>query len=220
MRENPWGDLPETAPYAAPQDRAILDRYLPTSTGDHALRLDKLPLPYVGSPARADILLLALNGGFKPQDITHQNDDADYRQQNRKNLTFESRYPFFYLDSAFKYTGGYQWWHRRLRHFINRYGQEVTASRFACVQFFPYCSKRYKALPQYVPSQEYSFSLVREAIQDGKPIVIMRSREIWFRRVPELRTYPYIELKYPRNPYLDRKHMTDVQFEQLEAALR
>jgi hypothetical protein len=74
-------------------------------------------------------------------------------------------------------------------------------------------------LPQRVPSQEYSFSLVRQAIEKGKPIVIMRSREIWFRYVPELRNYPYIELKYPRTPYLDCKHMTEVQFEDLEAAL-
>lgn len=216
--DNPWTGLPANAPYLLPQDKPILDRYLPTFTGDHALRLDKLPLPYVGSPGVADVLLLALNGGFKPQDITHQNEDADYAQQNRRNLMFESRYPFFYLDPAFKYTGGYQWWHRRLRHFIVKYGLEVVASRFACVQFFPYCSKSYKSLPQRVPSQEYSFSLVRQAIQAGKPIVVMRSREIWLRSVPELRNYPYIELKYPRNPYIDRKHMTDAQFEQLEAA--
>ncbi len=217
--DNPWTDLPAEAPFVLPQDKPVMDRYAPLLTGDHTLRLDKLPLPYVGSPAQASVLLLALNGGFKPHDIDHQNNDQDYAEQNRKNLTFESRYSFFYLDPAFDYTGGCQWWHRRLRHFIDRYGLEAVASQFACVQSFPYCSTSYKALPRQVPSQEYSFSLVRQAVQDSKPIVIMRSREIWFRCIPELRGYPYIELRNARNPYFSPAQMSASQFERLEAAL-
>lgn len=217
---NPWTELPASAPYVLPQDKPVLDRYASAFTGDHQFRLDKLPLPYVGSPAKADVLLLALNGGFKPQDITHQNQDADYAEQNRLNLTFESRHPFFYLDTAFQYTGGYLWWHRRLLHFIEKYGLEAVTSKVACVQAFPYCSTKYKALPHQVPSQEYSFSLVRQAIEDGKPIVIMRSREIWFKCVPELRQYAYIELGNCLNPYLSRNQMTAAQFERLEAAFR
>lgn len=217
---NPWTDLPTDAPFILPQDKAAFGRYDSLFTLQHGLRFDKLPLPYVGSPATASVVLLALNGGFKPEDIDHQNDDKYFAEQNRRNLTFDSRYPFFYLDPAFEYTGGYKWWHRRLRHFIHRYGLDVVASQFACVQSFPYCSPSYKALPFPLPSQEYSYSLVKQAIQDGKPIVIMRSRKIWFRCVPELQDYPYIELKYPRNPYIDRKHMTDAQYEQLEATLK
>lgn len=77
MMENPWTDLPMDAPYVLPQDKPVLDKYLTTFTDDHTLRLDKLPLPYVGSPVLADVLLLALNGGFKAEDITHQNEDTD-----------------------------------------------------------------------------------------------------------------------------------------------
>ena len=219
MLENPWADLPKESPFVLPQDKVVLDKYSPKLVGDYAIRLDTLPYPYLGSPSDATILLLALNGGFSDQNLHYIQNDPYYVEQRRQSLIFESRYPFFYLDPVISYTLGYKWWYRRLRYFIEKYSLETVASRFACVQSFPYCSKRYKALPQRVPSQEYSFSLVRQAIEKGKPIVIMRSREIWFRYVPELRNYPYIELKYPRTPYLDCKHMTEVQFEDLEAAL-
>lgn len=217
--KNPWANVPENAPFVLPKDKAVLDKYSPKLTGDYAIRLDTLPYPYLGSTRDATILLLALNGGFSDQNLHYIQSDPYYVEQRRRSLTFESHYPFFYLDPKLSYTLGHQWWHRRLRHFIEEYSLETVASRFACVQSFPYCSKRYKALPQRVPSQEYSFSLVRQAIEKGKPIVMMRSKEIWLRYVPELRNYPYIELKYPRTPYVDRKHMTDAQFEEIEVAL-
>lgn len=219
MINNPWLDLPANAPFVLSQDKLVLDKYSLKMIGDHAIRLDTLPYPYLGSPGDASVLLLALNGGFSDQNLHYIQNDPYYVDQRRRSLTFESDYPFFYLDPKLSYTLGHQWWYKRLRHFIEEHTLETVASRFACVQSFPYCSKRYKALPQRVPSQEYSFSLVRQAIKAGKLIVIMRSRKIWLQCVPELVNYPYIELKHPRNPYINRGHMTDSQFEQLEAAV-
>ncbi len=216
---NPWRDLPTAPPYVLPCDKPILDQYAPRLTGDEAIRLDTLAYPYLGNPETANVLLLALNGGFNPQVLAYLLSDPVYVDQRRKSLTFESDYPFFYLDTRFAYTLGYEWWHKRLSYFIERQGQEAVANKFACIQYFPYCSTRYKALP-LLPSQEYSFSLVRQAIKDRKEIVLMRSREKWLAAVPELRDYLYTELKFPRTPYINRKHMTEEQFERLEQAVQ
>lgn len=220
VMQNFWDDLPITSPYVLPCDRPILDRFSPKLIGDVAIRLDTLPYPYLGNPEMANVLLLALNGGFAPEVLNYISGDPVYVDQRRKSLTFESDYPFFYLDPRFDYTLGYQWWHRRLSYFIQRRGQKAVADQFACIQFFPYCSTRYKALPKTLPSQEYSFGLVRQAIADKKEIVLMRSRALWLTAIPELRDYPYIELKFPRNPHIDRKHMTGEQFARIENAVQ
>ncbi len=218
--QNPWRDLPTKPSYVLQCDKPILDRYMSRLEGDTAIRLDTLPYPYLGNPEKANVLLLALNGGFSAEVFAYLLQDPYYVEQRRKSLTFESTYPFFYLDPQFKYTLGYQWWHKRLRYFIEQHGQKTVAEQFACVQLFPYCSTRYKALPQRVPSQEYSFHLVRQAIQANSEIVIMRSRAQWLEAVPELKTYPFIELKFPRNPYIVPKHMTDEQFARIEKAIQ
>ncbi|MGI4788384.1 MAG: hypothetical protein ACRYFS_05985 [Janthinobacterium lividum] len=218
--QDPWGDLPTNPPYVLPCDKPILDQFSPKLIGDTAVRLDTLAYPYLGNPKTADVLLLALNGGFAPEVLNYLSDDPVYVDQRRKSLTFESDYPFFYLDPRFSYTLGYRWWRKRLSYFIERQGQKAVANQFACIQFFPYCSARYKELPKILPSQEYSFGLVRQAIKDKKEIVLMRSRAMWLAAVPELKDYPYIELRFPRNPYIDRKHMTEEQFARIENAVK
>lgn len=65
------------------------------------------------------------------------------------------------------------------------------------IEFFPYHSIKYLHNKQYIPSQQYQFYLVREAVRLGKKTVIMRSRKIWFEAVAELADYPYLELNSP-----------------------
>lgn len=217
---NPWTALPVAAPYVLPEDEPILNKYAPKLTGDKQIRTEVMPAPFIGSLDTAQIFLLALNPGFKERDITYQDEHLDFADINRKALTFKSRTPFFYLDAAHPDGGGYKWWYRRLRHFIQKYGMKAVTEKLMCVQLFPYHSRSYAGLPERLPSQEYSFHLVRQAILQKKPIVIMRSREQWLQAVPELRHYDYVELRFPRTPYIERHHMSDEEFVRLEEAFR
>jgi hypothetical protein len=56
---NPWGDLPDRAPFVAPADATYINRY-PTAT--QGLQLDLLPSPCLGKPD-ARVYLLLLNPG-------------------------------------------------------------------------------------------------------------------------------------------------------------
>jgi hypothetical protein len=49
-----------------------------------------------------------------------------------------------------------------------------------------------------VPSQDFSFGLIGDAIAAGKPVVITRSKERWIRAVSELARYRYYEFANPR----------------------
>lgn len=57
------------------------------------------------------------------------------------------------------------------------------------VEFYPYHSKRGFSFPQHLPSYDYSDSLVKEAIEQKKTIVIMRQVRRWTKRIPNLEDY-------------------------------
>jgi hypothetical protein len=107
-----------------------------------------------------------------------------------------------------------------LRDLIEVVGIGAVAKKVMCVEHFPYKSTKYKALGATLPSQQYSFEIVREAIRQRKQIVVMRSERIWLESVPALRSYPYIRLTNNQKPYLSRAQMTEEHFKRILTALR
>ena len=200
---NPWQELPSVPPFVAPIDAELLSRARFTSE----LKLDLLPQPWTGNPNSAQVFMLALNPGFSPNDYIELS-NPDYAEQWRLALSFQTRTPFYFLDPAFKDTGGYRGWARRLRELIEVVGIEAVGAKVMCIEHFPYKSVRYAPLGVTLPSQLYSFELVREAIRQRKQVVIMRSERVWLESVPELRSYPNIRLSNHQNPYLSRAQMS------------
>jgi len=215
---NPWLALPASAPFVAPEDAKILASLRNPPRGDWALRLDLPPQPWTGNITTAEVLMLALNPGFAEADYV-EFQHPDYASQWRLALTFQTRTPFYFLDPAFSMTGGSRWWRPRLRDLIEVAGIKAVAEKVMCVEHFPYKSTKYKALGVTLPSQQYSFEIVREAIRQRKQIVVMRSEQVWLGSVPELRSYPYIRLTNHQNPHLSRAQMTGEQFDRVCAAL-
>jgi hypothetical protein len=181
------------------------------------LKLDHLPVPWVGDPRTASVLLLALNPGWRPE--TDALEHGLYAEENRLCLTFRSRVPFFSLDPRLAETPGHRWWSRRLRLLSERVGLERVLSGVACVEWFPYHSPSFRRLASLLPSQEYGFQLVERAIERGAVVVIMRSRAYWFRSVPALATADVLELRAPRSAYITPANLTPSGFERVCAAL-
>jgi hypothetical protein len=216
---NPWVDLPERPPFVAPIDADLVERLSSRLKGDYQLRLDLRPQPWTGDINLAEVFVLALNPGFAEQDYADLA-DSDYSEQWRLALTFGTRTPFYLLDPAFRATSGSLWWRRRFRDLIEEVGIEAVSRKIICVEHFPYKSVKYAPLGIDLPTQRYSFEIVREAVRQGKPVVIMRSHRIWFDSVQELRAYPYIRLSNNRSPHLNRTQMTAAQFTRLCEVLR
>jgi hypothetical protein len=187
---NPWLDLPSQPPFVASIDAEPLARLRHVLRDRLELKLDLLPQPWTGSIHTAEVFMLALNPGFSPDDYVELR-NAEYAEQWRLALSFDTRTPFYFLDPAFTDTGGYRWWARRLRELIAVVGIEAVAQHVMCIEQFPYKYVSYRPLGVTLPSQHYSFGLVREAIGQGKHVVIMRSERLWLESVPELREYSY-----------------------------
>jgi len=210
--ENPWADLPASPPYVLAQDRAAL-------AGARDIRPDVLPVPFLGSPDRAQLYLLALNPGFGPDDVAVQQTNSYFAEQHRLSLMFRSAYPFWCLDPALAGTPGYRWWTARLRQLASIVGWDALREQLMCVQYFPYRSRTFDS-DASIPSQEFSFGLVRRALLDKTPIVFMRSRRLWERAVPELASYACYELLNPRAPFVTEANLRAGDFKRIVQALQ
>lgn len=206
---NPWLDLPPDE-YLHPLDAPLLDTF--DNDGSNRIRLDAPPSPYAGDPAKAVLYILLANPGFavnkdgSEPDLDHFADPY-YAQQLRKSLTFEADRPLFYLNPRLAFTGSYQWQAKRFRRLIETVGLDAVARKVMVLQFHPYRSVTYRRQKQILPSQEFTFHILRQALAQGKLIVVTRLRREWEEAVAELSDYPCIELANARSPYLTPTNM-------------
>lgn len=220
VRENPWLKLPKNPPYILAEDLKKLSEYgfTPERLG---WKTALLPVPYLGSPKEAKIVLLCLNPGYnRSLDRKAYFEDKYYYQENFKSLQFSSRVPFYYLNPRFNYSGGYRWWTRLLGSLIKDFGLKALSYKLLCLQYLGYHSKTFKRPPHIIPSQLFTFDILRKMIKDKKTIIIMRSKKLWLEAVPELKTYPFIELKNYRMPYLTEKNVKNGNFQEIIDALK
>jgi hypothetical protein len=184
--ENPWVNLPTAAPYLLQQDRLAIETFNRiVKDQQHRIHDDILPEPFLGLP-ESDVVLLNLNPGFSTAEVEYHHLDRYFKDAALANLAHQEQpYPFYFLDPAVK-SPGHQWWQRRLGTLIQQFTAETLARRLLCLEFFPYHSERFDRATPRVPSQGYTFALLRQAIERGAVIVVMRARELWFEAVPEL----------------------------------
>ncbi|MEI6044341.1 MAG: hypothetical protein WCS37_08120 [Chloroflexota bacterium] len=188
--QNPWSALPLEVgkPFVLESDREEVEKLNAKASEIHKLRLDAFPGPFMGR-IDAPILLLTLNPGFVENEVVQNIND---RRWNIKCLHHEEQdYPFFLLDPEISGSEGYKWWYKRLRTLIERYDARFLANNLLHIEFFPYPSVGAAGFhrKRVLPSQEYGFHLVREAMERKAAIITMRSLNSWFTAIPKLESY-------------------------------
>lgn len=177
-----------------PEDRLQVEAFNAKLPPTSPWRLDVetvIPEPFIGAVTSAPVVVLQLNPGFDPATDSASHADPQFRTALFANLRHEqTTWPFYFFDPRFRdsHPGGL-WWKRKTKKLEEAIPLEHLAQRLAVIEWFPYKSRRYK-IGCTVPSQEYGFSLVSSAIDRGALIVLSRSRELWERSIPALRSYP------------------------------
>lgn len=199
--QNPWIALPRTSPFVLASDADLLNAFNATASPRHRYDLSLLPEPFFGSPS-APVVVLNLNPGWDAGDAeVHAREDFSVMARDSLGHNLQP-YPFLHLQPTTSSPGG-RWWRQRVRYLIQDVGFESVAKRLACVQFTPYHSSEYSNSSPRLPSQAYSFNLVRNAMTRGAEIVVMRSKRLWFEAVPELASYERIHIgSNPRAPFV------------------
>jgi hypothetical protein len=218
---NPWLQLPQSCPFALERDKAFLIQFnqkvAPNSR--RFLHLDQiLPEPFVGR-LDSPVVLLSNNPGY----IDEKSDwrtKPDLMAEMRENLEqTRADYPFLYLDPQFDRHS--KWWRSKLRRLIEHSSQETVARSVVNITFFPYVSRNFAHRRLEIPSQQFTFKLVRDAIERGAVIVFMRRDDIWKEKVPALVGYKRaFQVSNTQNPAISPTNLSESQFGVIVDAIR
>ena len=184
---NPWTSLGSESPFILDDDRSALDAFNQTARASYRVETDLLPEPFVGL-VDAPIVLLLLNPGVSDEDFSLHK-QADFRDRvlvcHRQEA---ATYPNYYLHPEASGPGAL-WTARVLKPLINEFGSRAVASAVAAFEYFPYHSCKFAHHRLRVPSQDFTFGLLRAALRRHAAVFITRGQRIWEEAVPELRGY-------------------------------
>jgi hypothetical protein len=212
--KNPWNDLPDKAPFTLPCDRAYVDAYNKLEpNGDLRINTHLLPEPFHGNP-NAPVVVLLLNPGING-DEEQFHKSKDFAAALKESISAKSNGMHFHLTG--KWQGpGFAWWAKACKSLL---GIPELHRKILSVEFSPYHSKKFAHGHLRMPSQDYSFHLVRKAIERGAVIVCMRGEKYWLGSIPELANYKrFLKLNNPRSASLSARNLSD--FEVLASALQ
>jgi hypothetical protein len=204
--QNPWIALRQARPYVLASDASLLQSFNVSAAEKHRYDLSLFPEPFFGSLS-APVVVLNLNPGWSPDDAA-VHAQHEFAAMSRSALAHDLKpYPFLHLQPTGLKPGG-KWWRQRARELISDVGFDPVARRLGCIQFAPYHSRQYAPGSPRLPSQEYSFALIRQAMTRGAEVVIMRSVNLWLSAVPELASYTRLHRgANPRAPFLTRGNL-------------
>jgi hypothetical protein len=230
VNDNPWHRLPDKPPYVLPEDEEVVRAFNVKARQNHVLHLDLIPEPFVGRPD-APVVLLGNNPGVKSPETKAYRLKPAFADRMRKNLLhrLSDDFPFLYLDPDPDITStGKGWWERKLKRLFREFGPDedvarsILARSILAVEFFPYVSHRYRHGRLVLPSQQYSFGLVRTAVERGRVIILTRGELRWKKAVEELGTYPrLVRLKEVQRAPISRGNCLDPeQYQEIVRAIK
>lgn len=188
-----------------------------SATESTRIHTELLPEPFFGR-FDAPIVVLLLNPGFSADDAAFHA-QPKFRSRLRVSIRAESDFqPHFHLSHGALGPGG-KWWLRSVGPLIKEVGQECVADNLLAIEYFPYHSLKFRHGHIRLPSQEFSFSLVRAAIERKAAIICARGATVWFGAVPQLASYRRLsQLQNPRSASLSAKNLSS--YASVVAALR
>lgn len=187
-RRNPWTALPLRAPFVLDGDRAAIDAFNRKASADRRIETDLLPEPYVGR-LDAPIVLLLLNPGVSDEDFALHRRAAFRARVRACHRQKPTAYANYYLAPAI--TGpGAKWVTRVMRPLLVEFGAKAVANCVTLLEYFPYHARKFAHRSVRIPSQDFTFDLLRSAISRDAAIFITRGEDDWQAAVPELLDYP------------------------------
>jgi hypothetical protein len=165
------------------------------------------------------VVLLLLNPGYSWIDPEDEAEIDGYADALRAATTLSAD-GFCPLDPRFKRTSGAYWWRERIPELLQAAGRELVFRRLACVEFFPYHSEK-SFSPPHVPSQEFTFDIVRSVLSGSATVVVLRKAAEWKRMIPEILGNPRVIFRPERirNAAVSRGTLGESNFQSVVRAL-
>ncbi len=158
-----------------------------------------LPVPYLGDLKRAKIYILLNNPGLGDLDYIAEDRFPELRRSIIRSLRQEldPDYPMIYLNPAFSWHGGGQYWISRFKQYISlimskenvafHEAMSVLSKQICCLEYLPYHSARF-GLKESVLETLHSTRLVKKytekdllprAARGEIGIIVARGKSRW-----------------------------------------
>lgn len=215
---NPWKGIGHQPPFVLAEDRPEIEAFNSAHghNDDRRINLYHTPVPREG-PITAPLILLQLNPSFdKAKPYGHQS-------QQTTLLELES-----IKDESYPHIGVTtydSWWIPRLRQLMNesRIGPDKLSRNICSIDFFPYRSIKFCHGAIRLPSQNYTFALVRERLASGAIIIVMRGYRLWVSEITELAAQinrTVFRTNSAQSSYITSRNLPDGVFDSICARLR
>lgn len=238
---NPWKELTEKIKgnnfnliekNSLKADHLIIENFNQNQSETYKLRTTMLPSHFTGNILESKIVLLASNPGYVESEVENFYSNQKFIKERIEDLSFSKNH---FLSKDQERIDASDYWHRKLRWLREEFDLDTISKNVSLLQFNPYHSTKFRVIAKkyfkdstsknYLPSQNYGFDLLRNCIDQGKTIVVLRSKKAWFNAVPELKTYEkegkVITIKNKRQPSLSPKNFeTENGYNQLVEALK
>jgi hypothetical protein len=158
-----------------------------------------IPGPYSGDILGAKVYLLMLNPGFAPIDYYAQEKCKPFRDAVKNDIrqNLDDKFPFMNLDPRFAWTGGGQYWNRKLEAVVNiikgrkkyTYNNSLSylSKKLCTLEIVPYHSREY-SLPSKFYNEMTTPKLMKSFITDyvlpkakkeKACIIVTRGNQYW-----------------------------------------
>ncbi len=215
-RSNPWAQVPSRAPFVLEPDLLHVQQFNRTAPEKYRIEDRLLPEPFFG-PLDAPVVVLLQNPGVSKDDFAHHQ-KATFARALRQDLALSSERRHFHLLDPTR-GPGHVWWTSACRDLLIAHDAVQVASKMLALEYFPYHSRQFAHGHLRLPSQEFTFSLLRDAIARKALIVCMRGHREWLGAVPELGSHKnLIHSNSKRTSHLSRNNLD--KFDRLVKALR
>lgn len=206
----PWSALPDVRHFVLPEDMPFVQAFngYGQRSLDHQIRTECIPQPAFG-PRKAPVVVLFCNPTFDAEELRIQSQDEYFRNALLADLRNEDPTEHFYLSENPR-GPGQNFWNRATRELQASVGLNCLKSKLLSVEYSAYVSRNFCHSEVRLPSQGYSFGLVRAAISRNAVIICMRSKALWTYAIPELSDYHNIY--FPNSfqaGYLTRTNLGD-----------
>lgn len=192
--ENPWKGFRYSESMVHPSDAEAVELHNQKSKPEYQFLLHLAPEPWIGN-LDGKLYVLYSNPGATQDNLNRvfQPKHELVMQKTIDNLNqFISDYPHFHFDPALADTEGGRWFNSRYKMLINETSREVVAKNLVTCELAPYHSVKWKVPNPMPPTQEFTYSIIRRAIERDAVILLARTARVWLKHIPELEKYPRV----------------------------
>jgi hypothetical protein len=194
MNKNPWVGFKFSDSMLHPDDADSVEFHNRSSKSDYQFLLHLAPEPWIGN-LHGNLLVLYSNPGATQDNLNKvfQPKHHEVMEKSISNLNQEiTSFPHFHFDPELKDTEGGKWFRSKYRWLIEETSDRAVSENLITCELAPYHSVKWKVPRRKLPTQEFTYEIIRNAMSRGAVILLARTPKIWLKNLPELEKYPKV----------------------------